>query len=126
MVSCKVIIGSLQGNVHGLGKDIVAQALRSAGFDVIDLGVNVSAEAFVESAIREKARVIAISVSVNETREYLKDVADLLMRKKLHDDVKTVCGGQAVSEEICMKYGADAYAKDAQDCVNKVKALLNL
>jgi len=121
----KVIIGSLKGNIQSLGKDIVASALRSAGFHVVDLGVNVSPEKFVDSAIKEKAQVIAISVSVNETVPILKNVVDLLSKKKPAGNVKTVIGGRAVSEETCKEYGIDAYAKDAWDCVKKVKDLLN-
>ena len=123
--SGKVVIGSLKGNIQSLGKDIVASALRSAGFHVIDLGVNVSPEKFVDSAVSEKAQVIAISVSVNETVPYLKDVVDLLQKRKLAGSIKIVIGGRAVSEETCKEYGIDAYAKDAWDCVKKVKDLLN-
>lgn len=121
----KVVIGSLKGNIQGLGKDIVAAALRSAGFQVVDLGVNVSPEAFVDSAVREKAEAIAISVSVNETVPYLKHIVDILRRKKLADSVKTIIGGRAVSEATCRVYGIDAYAKDAWDCVKKLRDLLN-
>jgi len=121
----KVVIGSLKGNIQGLGKDIVAAALRSAGFHVIDLGVNVSPEAFVDSAVREQARVMAVSVSVNETVPYLKHLVSLLRGKKMSSTVKTVIGGRAVSEETCIEYGIDAYAKDAWDCVKKVRDLLN-
>jgi len=121
----KVVIGSLKGNVQGLGKDIVAAALRSAGFHVVDLGVNVSPEAFVESAVEEEARVIAISVSVDETVPFLKDLVELLHNKKLRGKVKTVIGGRAVSERMRKEYRIDAYAKDAWDCVKKVKDLLS-
>jgi len=121
----KVVIGSLKGNIQGLGKDIVAAALRSAGFQVIDLGVNISPEAFVDSAVKEGAQVIAISVSVDETVPFLKDVVELLREKKLRGTVKTVIGGRAVSEGTRKEYGIDAYAKDAWDCVKKVRDLLS-
>lgn len=124
-VSAKVVIGSLKGNIQGLGKDVVAGALRSAGFHVVDLGVNVSPEAFVDSTVREKAQAIAISVSVGETVLYLKQVVDLLRRKKLVGKVKTIIGGRAVSEETCKEYGIDAYAKDAWECVTKLKDILS-
>ena len=124
-VGGKVVIGSLKGNIQGLGKDIVASALRSAGFHVIDLGVNVPPEKFVDSAILEGAQIIAISVSVNETVPYLKDVMNLLRQKKLIDNVKTIIGGRAVSEKTCKEYGIDAYAKDAWECVRKLRDLLN-
>ena len=123
-VSGKIVIGSLKGNIQGLGKDIVAAALRSAGFHVIDLGVNVPPENFVNSAIRENAKVIAISVSINETVPYLKDIVSLLQQKNLSNNVKTIIGGQAASPAICKKYGVNAYGKDALEGVKKVKDLL--
>ncbi len=124
-IGAKVVIGSLKGNIQGLGKDIVAGALRSTGFHVVDLGVDVSPEAFVDSAVREKAQAIAISVSVSETVPYLKQVMDLLRRRRLVGEVKTVIGGRAVSEEVRKEFGIDAYAKDAWECVKKLKSILN-
>jgi len=121
----KVVIGSLKGNIQGLGKDIVAAALRSAGFQVVDLGVNVSPQTFVSAADREKAQVIAVSVSVDETVHFLKDVVDILNQKRLCGKVKTVIGGRAVSEHTRKEYGIDAYARDAWDCVKKVRDLLS-
>ena len=123
-VAGKIVIGSLKGNIQGLGKDIVAGALRSAGFQVVDLGVNVAPEAFVESAIREKANVVAISVSVDETTTYLKDIVDNLRRRKMNHKVKTIIGGRAVNEQKRKQYGLDAYATDPWECVKKVRALL--
>jgi len=120
----KVVIGSLKGNIQGLGKDIVAAALRSAGFQVVDLGVNVSPEMFVTTAQNEKAQVIAVSVSVDETVPFLKEIVNILDKKELRGRVKTVIGGRAVSEQTCKEYGIDAYARDAWDCVKKVKGLL--
>lgn len=120
----KVVIGSLKGNIQGLGKDIVAAALRSAGFSVVDLGVDVSPEALVEAAVREKARVIAVSVSLRETVPHLKEVVDLLRQRKLTGQIKTVIGGRAVSEQTLSEYALDAYARDAPECVEKVKELL--
>ncbi len=124
-VKGRIVIGSLKGNIQGLGKDIVAATLRSAGFLVTDLGVNVSPEAFVNSATQEKAQIIAISVSVNETIPFLKHVVDILHEKNLRDKVRIVIGGRAVSEETRRQYGIDAYAKDAWEAVEKVKRLLN-
>jgi len=124
-VAGKIVIGSLKGNIQGLGKDVVAGALRSAGFQVIDLGVNVAPEAFVEAAIREKADVIAVSVSVDETVPYLKDILDILHKKKLSEKVKTIIGGRAVNEEKRKQYGIDAYATDAWECVKRVRELLS-
>ena len=120
----KIVIGSLKGNPHGIGKDIVAATLRAAGFYVVNLGVNVPPEKFVESALKEDAEVIAVSVTLGETVQYLGDLVNILREKGLKDKIKVIIGGRAVSEETCKEYGLDAYAKDAWDCVKKVKALL--
>lgn len=120
----RIVIGSLKGNIQGLGKDIVAAALKSAGFEVVDLGVNVAPAAFVDSAVKEEADVIAVSISMGETVPFLKEINDTLRRRNLRNRIKIVIGGNAVSEKIREEYGVDAYAKDAWDCVKKVGALL--
>jgi 5-methyltetrahydrofolate--homocysteine methyltransferase len=122
----KVVIGSLKGNVQGLGKDIVAATLRAAGLDIVDLGVDVSPNVFVDATVREKAQIIAISISIEETVPLLKEVVDLIRKRRLSDKVKTIIGGQAVSEKTCKDYDIDAYAKDAWDCVKKVQQLLKV
>ncbi len=122
----KVIIGSLKGNTQGLGKDIVAATLRAAGFQVVDLGIDISPERFVDATVREKAKIIAISISVGETVLFLRDVVESLKQRKLRDKVRIVVGGQAVSEQTCKEYEVDAYARDAEDCVKKVARLLKL
>ena len=119
-----IVIGLLKGNTRGLGKDMVAATLRADGFRVVDLGVDVSPEEFVDVAVIEKARIIAISISVNETVPFLGDVVENLKQRKLRDRVKIVVGGQAVSGQTYTEYEVDAYAKDARDCVKKVRQLL--
>ena len=123
--SGKIVIGSLKGNVQSMGKDIVVATLRAAGFEVVDLGVDVSPSDFVDGAIQEEAEIIGVSVSVDETVPFLKEVVDRLQQKNLKGKVKIVIGGRAVSEKLRKIYGVDAYAKDAWDCVRKVKALLD-
>jgi 5-methyltetrahydrofolate--homocysteine methyltransferase len=125
MIKGKIVIGSLKGNIQGLGKDIVAATLQSAGFQVVNLGVDVAPEEFVKTAIREKAQIIAISVSMEETIPYLKEVVDILEKKNLRDKIKVIIGGNAVSEQTRKDYDLDAYAVDAQECLKKVKALLS-
>jgi 5-methyltetrahydrofolate--homocysteine methyltransferase len=120
----KIVIGSLKGNIYGLGKDMVAAALESAGFEVIDLGVDVSPEEFVDTAEKRGADVIAISISDSETVPFLKTITEILRKRRLRGTVKVVIGGEAVSEKTRTDYGLDAYAKDALDCVKKVEALL--
>jgi len=123
-ITGKIVMGSLKGNIQSIGKDIVTATLRAAGFQVVDLGVNVSPDAFVDAVIQEEPQIVGISVSVDETVPFLKGVVNRLQQKNLRDTVKIVIGGPAVSEKIRKKYGADAYAKDAWDCVKKAKLLL--
>jgi len=125
LVKGKIIIGSLKGNVQGLGKDIVAATLQSAGFRVINLGVDISPEEFVKAAIREEAQIIAISIAMEETIPYLKEVKTILKQEKLENKIRIVIGGNAVSNDVSEEYELDAYAVDAQECVKKVKALLS-
>lgn len=120
----KIVIGSLKGNIYGLGKDFVAAVLESAGFEVVDLGVDVSPEAFVDAAVKEKADVIAISISADESIPFLKGVVEILRKRNLRNAIKVVVGGKAVSEKTREDYGVDAYARDAGDCVKKIQALL--
>ena len=123
-VEGKVVIGSLKGNIQSLGKDIVAATLRAAGFQVVDLGADVPPDVFVDAAVREEAQIIAVSVTVDETVPFLRDVVDCLRQRKLSGKIKIVIGGRAVSEQTLKEYGIDAYAKDAWDCVKKVRDLL--
>ena len=125
-VAGKVIIGALKGNKHGLGKDIVVATLRAAGFQVVDLGLDVSPERFVDAVVLQKARVMAISISVSGTVTFLRGVVNNLKQRKLRDKIGIVVVGQAVSEQTCKEYQVDAYAKDAGDCVKKVRRLLEL
>lgn len=125
MIKGKIVIGSLKGNIQSLGKDIVAATLRSAGVQVVNLGVDVAPEEFVGAAVREKAQIIGISVSMEETIPYLKDVIDILKKENLRDKIKVIIGGNAVSEKTRKDYEIDAYAVNAQDSVQKVKALLS-
>lgn len=125
MIKGKIVIGSLKGNIQSLGKDIVAATLRSAGVQVVNLGADVAPEEFVGAAVREKAQIIGISVSMEETIPYLKDVIDILKKENLRDKIKVIIGGNAVSEKTRKDYEIDAYAVNAQDSVQKVKALLS-
>ncbi len=120
----KIVIGTLKGSMHNLGKDMVAAALKSAGFTVVDLGVDVSPAMFVGAAVREEAQVIAVSVSAEETVPFLKEITDILRRRNLRDTIQVVIGGSAVSEKTLEQYPVDAYARDAWDCVQKVQTLL--
>jgi methylmalonyl-CoA mutase cobalamin-binding domain/chain len=123
-VKGRVIIGLLKGNMQGLGKDIVAAALRAAGFQVYDLGEDVPPETFVEKAVQEEADIIAVSITFSDTAKHLKKLMEELENRGLRGKIKVVIGGKGVSEETCREYSIEAYAVDAWDCIKKVEGLL--
>jgi 5-methyltetrahydrofolate--homocysteine methyltransferase len=121
----KVVVGTARGDIHDIGKNLVAIMLEGAGFRVIDLGVDVAPDRFVEKAIEGKANVIAISALLTTTMQSMGEVVSLLRKKKL-SKVRVIVGGAPVDQAFCEEIGADAYGMDAMDGVRKVKELLRL
>jgi 5-methyltetrahydrofolate--homocysteine methyltransferase len=124
VTKASIVIGSLKGNVQGLGKDIVAASLQAAGFRIVDVGVDVDPGTFVKTAIREEAQIIAVSISMKDTIPYLEDLVGMLESTGLRARIKVLIGGNAVSDRTCKEQGVDAYATDAQDAIVKVETLL--
>jgi 5-methyltetrahydrofolate--homocysteine methyltransferase len=122
----KVVIGSVQGDLHDIGKNLVGIMLKGAGFEVIDLGNDVSPESFVETASRENAGVIGMSALLTTTMPAMKLVVDLVAQRGLSNKIKTIIGGAPVSEDYAQQIGADAYAFDAANAVEKVKSLVGV
>jgi len=122
----KVVIGTVKGDLHSIGKDIVIMMLKAAGMEIIDLGVDVSAADFVNSVVEKEAAVLGISALMTTTIQEQKKIIDLLSQKNIRNKVKVIVGGAPLSEEWAIKIGADAYAADAIAGVKKIKALLNL
>ena len=120
----KVIIGSVYGDLHDIGKNLVGIMLKGAGFEVIDLGNNVPPERFVESAKETNAGIIGMSALLTTTMPVMKEVVDLLKRAGLSTRVKTIIGGAPVSDEFAQKIGADAYGYDSTNAVESVKRLI--
>ncbi len=120
----KVVLGTVQGDLHDLGKNLVGIMLKGAGYEVIDLGKNVSAEQFVEAAHRERAAVIGMSALLTTTMPVMKQVVDLLNEKRLGDSIKTIVGGAPVTDGWAREIGADAYAYDATKAVESIKELV--
>ena len=119
----KVVIGTVKGDLHDIGKNLVGIMLKGAGFEVIDLGKDVSPEKFVETAINEKAGIIGMSALLTTTMPVMNNVVELLKQKKLKDQIKVIVGGAPASEEFATEIGADAYAFDAASAVERVKQL---
>jgi len=119
----KVVIGSVQGDLHDIGKNLVGIMLKGAGFGVIDLGNNVPPEKFVETAKQENASVIGMSALLTTTMPVMKKVVELLRKEGLRGRIRTIIGGAPVSEAFARAIGADAYGYDSANAVDVVKKL---
>ncbi len=119
----KVVIGTVKGDLHDIGKNLVGIMLKGAGFEVIDLGADVPAERFVETAEAEGAPVIGLSTLLTTTMAGMKDVVDLIKGKGLEGQVKVIVGGAPLSQTIADDIGADGYGYDAASAVSLVKEL---
>jgi 5-methyltetrahydrofolate--homocysteine methyltransferase len=120
----KIVIGTVQGDLHDIGKNLVAIMLRGAGFEVIDLGNDVTPRAFVDTAKTTGARLIGMSALLTTTMPMMKEVIALLRSEGLTRDVKTVVGGAPLSADYAREIGADAYAYDAANAVEVVQRLI--
>ncbi|MHC1600635.1 MAG: cobalamin-dependent protein [Candidatus Methanospirareceae archaeon] len=118
----KVVIGTVKGDVHDIGKEIVAIMLSSEGFEVIDLGTDVDKEKYAAAVKETGADILALSALLTTTREYMAEVIEYLKRTGLK--VKIMVGGGAVSADFANEIGTDAYGKDAVEAVKKAKELL--
>lgn len=109
----KVVIGTVEGDLHDIGKNIVATMLSAGGFEVIDLGVDVTAEKFVEAVEKEKPDILAMSVLLSIGLPHMAEVIKRLEEVGLRNRVKIMVGGRPVTEEYARQIGADAYGSDA-------------
>ncbi|MCU0249891.1 MAG: corrinoid protein [Vicinamibacterales bacterium] len=118
-----VVIGSVRGDLHDIGKNLVGIMLAGAGFDVVDLGSDVAPERFVDAACDHGASVIGLSALLTTTMPVMKDVVELVRARGLQDRIKIIVGGAAVSDAWARQIGADAYGYDAASAVERVRAL---
>jgi len=120
----KVILGTVKGDLHDIGKNLVAMMLEGAGFDVIDLGIDVPPEKFVEAVKEDEAGIVAMSALLTTTMTGMRTTLDALEEAGVRDEVKTLIGGAPVSADFATKIGADAYGEDAAEAVNLARALI--
>ena len=120
----KVVIGTVQGDLHDIGKNLVGIMLKGAGFEVIDLGNDVSPEQFLAAARDHSAQVIGMSALLTTTMPVMKQVVDMLRAEGLDGRIKTMIGGAPVSADYAREIGADAYAYDGVNAVEKIRALV--
>jgi len=119
-----VVIGTIEGDIHSIGKDIVASMLNISGFKVVDLGRDVPIKKYVEAVKEYKPQVIASSALMTTTMVYQIQIEEQLKEAGVRDSVKTMVGGAPVTQDWADKIGADIYAESANDAVSKVKAAL--
>jgi len=119
----KVAIGTVKGDLHDIGKNLVAMMLEGSGFEIMDLGVDVTPEKFVE-AVAQRAKVIAMSALLTTTMTNMKSTVDALKEAGLRDQTKIVIGGAPVTQAYAEQIGADGYATDASSAVRKVHELI--
>ena len=120
----RVVIGTVKGDLHDIGKNLVGIMLKGAGFEVIDLGKDVDPDRFVQTARETGAGVIGMSALLTTTMPVMKQVVDRLAAAGLAGRVRTVIGGAPVSADFAREIGADGYAYDAANAVERVKALM--
>ncbi len=120
----RVAIGTVKGDLHDIGKNLVAMMLEGGGYEIVDLTVDVSPEQFVEAVSAQGCNVIALSALLTTTMPSMKDTVDALVEAGVRDQVKVVIGGAPVTQSYADEIGADGYAPDAASAVDSVAELL--
>jgi 5-methyltetrahydrofolate--homocysteine methyltransferase len=120
----RVVIGTVQGDLHDIGKNLVAAMLEGAGFEVVDLGVDVSPEKFVAAAREKNASIVALSALLTTTMHAMKAVVENLNTAGLHGKVKIIIGGAPVTQKYADEIGADGYSSNANAAVALARKLL--
>ena len=118
-----VVLGTVRGDLHEIGKNIVATILRAAGFEVIDLGVDVPPEKFIEAVKKYNADILGMSALLTTTMMEMEVVIKELEKAGLRDKVKVIIGGAPITEDFARRIGADAYGRDAVEAVEICKKL---
>lgn len=121
----RVCIGTVKGDLHDIGKNLVSMMLRGGGFKVDDLGIDVSPEKFIEAA-RNGAQIVCMSALLTTTMTSMKTVVEALKKTDIHKKIKTMIGGAPVTQNYADEIGAEGYAPDAASAVDKAKELLKL
>ncbi len=122
----KVLIGTVKGDLHDIGKNLVSMMLEAAGFTITDLGVNVSPEKFVEETREVKPDIVGMSALLSTTMPAMLETIEALKKAGLRDKTKVMIGGAPVTEKYAQKITADVYASDAGSAVTKAKNLLGV
>ena len=119
----RVVIGTVQGDLHDIGKNLVASMLEGGGFEVVDLGVDVPAQKFVESAQQKDGSIVALSALLTTTMTQMKNVIQALEAAGLRDKTKVIIGGAPITQQYADEIGADGYSDNASAAVNLARRL---
>ena len=119
----KVVLGTVKGDLHDIGKNLVAMLLEGAGAEVIDIGVDVAPEQFVESVRAHQPQFVGMSALLTTTMPSMKETIDTLEKAGLRDDVKILVGGAPVTQKYADEIGADGYGANASEAVDRIKEL---
>jgi methylmalonyl-CoA mutase cobalamin-binding domain/chain len=120
----KIVIGTVKGDIHDIGKNLVSMMLEGAGFEVIDLGINNPVEKYLDALEKHRPDILGMSALLTTTMPYMKVVIDTLKQKGIRDDYIVLVGGAPLNEEFGKAVGADAYCRDAAIAVETAKSLI--
>ena len=120
----KVVIGTVKGDLHDIGKNLVASMLEGCGFEVVNIGIDVSADAFIEAVRQHQPDILCMSALLTTTMGYMKQVIDALQAAGIRDRVKVMVGGAPVTQGFADEIGADGYSDNANTAVTVAKQLL--
>ena len=120
----KIVIGTVKGDIHDIGKNLVAMMMEGAGFEVINIGINNPVEAYLEALEEHQPDILGMSALLTTTMPYMKVVIDTLKEKGIRDDYIVMVGGAPLNEEFAQAIGADAYCRDASVAVETAKDLV--
>ena len=120
----KMVIGTVKGDMHDIGKNLVGMMMEGAGFEVIDLGINTDADTYIAALEKEQPEILGMSALLTTTMPYMKVVIDTLKERGIRDDYIVLVGGAPLNEEFGTAIGADAYCRDAATAVEVAKQLV--
>jgi 5-methyltetrahydrofolate--homocysteine methyltransferase len=120
----KMVIGTIKGDIHDIGKNLTGMMMEGAGFEVIDLGINTDVEEFRAAMVEHDADILGMSALLTTTMPYMKVVIDSLVEDGIRDETIVLVGGAPLNEEFAISIGADAYCRDAATAVDTAKDLV--
>ena len=121
----KMVIGTVKGDIHDIGKNLVGMMMEGAGFEVVDLGINNPVESYLEAIAKEQADILGMSALLTTTMPYMKVVIDAMVEQGIRDDYIVLVGGAPLNEEFGKAIGADAYCRDAAVAVETAKEYIS-